>query len=111
MRHRPALDALRRIETPGVSVSGAGRDPGSRHSALAPADGRVQSDARTLGRMIEAAQIDRLQRAPGYRRDTVVGLRNNLHGSSHFQLLLLALLLALVLLLVLGDASALGWLR
>lgn len=41
----------------------------------------------------------------------MVGLRNKVHGSSHFHLLLLALLLALVLLLVLGDASALGGLR
>jgi hypothetical protein len=40
----------------------------------------------------------------------MVGLRNNLHGSSHFYLLLLAPLLALVLLLV-GDASALSGLR
>lgn len=41
----------------------------------------------------------------------MVGVGNNVHGSSHFHLLLLALLLALVLLLVLGDASALGGLR
>lgn len=41
----------------------------------------------------------------------MVGLRNNVHRTSHFHLLLLALLLALVLLLVLGDASVLSGLR
>lgn len=41
----------------------------------------------------------------------MVGPRKNVHGSSHFHLLLLALLLALVLLLVVGDASALSGLR
>lgn len=36
----------------------------------------------------------------------MVGPRKNVHGSSHFHLLLLALLLALVPLLVLGERTS-----